>query len=62
MDLTALQYLKTFEPHVIDLLLGDPVTALQADTERAHEIARSLKLNVDDGGRYPEAIWLLVYR
>jgi hypothetical protein len=59
---TAEDYLYAFEPHVLDLMVGDREAALQADTEKAHQTAINLGYSRNAKGYYPEAVWLCVYR
>jgi hypothetical protein len=60
--LSAREYLERYEPGVLPLIDGDIDAALREDTQRAHEIALKTKVPVSYDGRFPEAIWLCVYR
>jgi hypothetical protein len=60
--LTAEDYLRRYEPGVLHLIDGDVKAALREDTARAEAIAINAGQPTNEEGRYPEVVWLCVYR
>lgn len=58
--MTAAQYLRLYEPGVLELFLN-PEEALAEDTERAATIAAELGKEVSSSGEYEPIVWALVY-